>query len=314
MLSIEAKRKRDALFRNYASNVDFVLNTPLHEQRRVWEEGAMNVPLPENVSTEEIDEEGISAEWVRHSQAEKRKVILYLHGGGNSQGSSITHRKLVGHIVHCANVNALTLNYSLAPENPFPAGLMDAKYAWQWLLAQGYRPDEIILGGDSSGGGLVLSLLLLLKSENSPLPHSGFLLSPMLDYTLSGDSISSCADKDPLIVIEDLRQTVAYYCSDAETSNPLVSPLFGDLTGLPLSWYRQEAMNYFSMTRSALRNRRLRRVLTFKLKCGKVCGTYSSHPQTRYRKQIAQYAELLPLFIRSRLRRCRGDFKQSASI
>lgn len=110
---------------------------------------------------------------------------------------------------------------------------MDAKYAWQWLLAQGYRPDEIILGGDSSGGGLVLSLLLLLKSENFPLPHSGFLLSPMLDYTLSGDSISSCADKDPLIVIEDLRQTVAYYCSDAETSNPLVSPLFGDLTGLP---------------------------------------------------------------------------------
>lgn len=233
MLSIEAKRKKEALFRNYASNVDFVLNTPLHEQRRIWEEGAINVPLPENISTEIVDEEGISAEWVRHSQAEKRKVILYLHGGGNSQGSSITHRKLVGHIVHCAKVNALTLNYSLAPENPFPAGLMDAKYAWQWLLAQGYRPDEIILGGDSSGGGLVLSLLLLLKKENSPLPHSGFLLSPMLDYTLSGDSISSCAKKDPMICIEDLRQTVAYYCSHAETSNPLVSPLFGDLTGLP---------------------------------------------------------------------------------
>lgn len=235
MLSIEAKRKKEALFRNYASNVDFVLNTPLHEQRRIWEEGAINVPLPENISTEIVDEEGISAEWVRHSQAEKRKVILYLHGGGNSQGSSITHRKLVGHIVHCAKVNALTLNYSLAPENPFPAGLMDARYAWQWLLAQGYRPDEIILGGDSSGGGLVLSLLLLLKKENSPLPHSGFLLSPMLDYTLSGDSISSCAKKDPMICIEDLRQTVAYYCSHAETSNPLVSPLFGDLTGLPLS-------------------------------------------------------------------------------
>lgn len=233
MLSIEAQRKREALFRNYASNVDFVLNTPLHAQRRIWEEGAINVPLPENVSTEVIAEEGISAEWVRHSQAEKRKVILYLHGGGNSQGSSITHRKLVGHIVHCAKVNALTLNYSLAPENPFPAGLMDIKYAWQWLLGQGYRPDEIIIGGDSSGGGLVLSLLLLLKKENSPLPHSCFLLSPMLDYTLSGDSISSCAKKDPMICIEDLRQTVAYYCSHAETSNPLVSPLFGDLTGLP---------------------------------------------------------------------------------
>jgi len=233
MLSIEAQRKREALFRNYASNVDFVLNTPLHAQRRIWEEGAINVPLPENVSTEVIAEEGISAEWVRHSQVEKRKVILYLHGGGNSQGSSITHRKLVGHIVHCAKVNALTLNYSLAPENPFPAGLMDIKYAWQWLLVQGYRPDEIIIGGDSSGGGLVLSLLLLLKKENSPLPHSCFLLSPMLDYTLSGDSISSCAKKDPMICIEDLRQTVAYYCSHAETSNPLVSPLFGDLTGLP---------------------------------------------------------------------------------
>ncbi|MBN6044883.1 alpha/beta hydrolase [Citrobacter sp. ku-bf4] len=233
MLSIEAKRKREALFRNYASNVDFVLNTPLHEQRRIWEEGAVNVPLPKNVSTDPINEEGISAEWVRHSQAEKKKVILYLHGGGNSQGSNITHRKLVGHIVCCSKVNALTLNYSLAPENPFPTGLMDVKYAWQWLLARGYRPDEIILGGDSSGGGLVLSLLLLLKQENSPLPNSGFLLSPMLDYTLSGNSISSCADKDPLIFIEDLRQTVAYYCSEDETSNPLVSPLYGDLTGLP---------------------------------------------------------------------------------
>lgn len=233
MLSNEALCKREELFRNYASNIDFVLNTPLHEQRRIWEEGAMNAPLPENISTEIIDEEGISAEWVRHSQAESRKVILYLHGGGNSQGSSITHRKLVAHIVHCAKVNALTLNYSLAPENPFPAGLMDAKYAWQWLLAQGYRPDEIIPGGDSSGGGLVLSLLLLLKSENSPLPRAGFLLSPMLDYTLSGASISSCAAKDPVICIEDLRQTVAYYCSEAEIANPLVSPLYGDLTGLP---------------------------------------------------------------------------------
>ncbi|HFQ8224575.1 TPA: alpha/beta hydrolase [Citrobacter freundii] len=233
MLSNEAKRKREALFRDYASNVDFVLNTPLHEQRRIWEEGAMNAPLPENVSIETIAEEGISAEWVRHSQAEKRKVILYLHGGGNALGSSITHRKLVGHIVHCSKVNALTLNYSLAPENPFPVGLMDAKYAWLWLLKQAYRPDDIILGGDSSGGGLVLSLLLLLKSEHYSLPHSSFLLSPMLDYTLSGATISSCADKDPMIVIEDLRQTVAYYCSAAETSNPLVSPLYGDLTGLP---------------------------------------------------------------------------------
>lgn len=233
MLSDEAKRKREELFRDYASNVDFVLNTPLHEQRRIWEEGAVNAPLPENVSIETVAEKGISAEWVRHSQAESRKVILYLHGGGNTLGSSITHRKLVGHIVHYSKVNALTLNYSLAPENPFPAGLMDAKYAWQWLLKQAYRPEDIIPGGDSSGGGLVLSLLLLLKNEHYPLPHAGFLLSPMLDYTLSGDSIFSCAKKDPMLFIEDLRQTVAYYCADAETLNPLVSPLYGDLTGLP---------------------------------------------------------------------------------
>ncbi|EHK0946686.1 alpha/beta hydrolase [Citrobacter farmeri] len=233
MLSNEAKRKKEALFRDYASNVDFVLNTPLLEQRRIWEEGAMNAPLPENISIETIAEEGISAEWVRHSQAEKRKVILYLHGGGNNQGSSITHRKLVAHIVHDSKVNALTLNYSLAPEHPFPAGLLDAKNAWLWLLKQAWQPDDIILGGDSSGGGLALSLLLLLKNEHYPLPHSAFLLSPMLDYTLSGGSVTSCAEKDPMIFIEDLRQTVAYYCSDAETSNPLISPLYGDLTGLP---------------------------------------------------------------------------------
>jgi acetyl esterase/lipase len=232
-LSKEANDRKKRLFAAYADSVDFLLNTPLDIQRQSWESSASQATLPVGTSIESVDSEGISAEWISSQENTNGKVILYFHGGGNSQGSCLTHRKLVAYLAHYSHCRILLVEYPLAPENPFPAALLYCRQVWLWLLAEGYSATEIMLAGDSSGGGLVMSLMLLLKQHGDPLPDSAILLSPMLDFTLSAPSITRCRGVDPLICVEDLLMTARYYCSDRERGSPLVSPLFGELTGLP---------------------------------------------------------------------------------
>lgn len=233
MLSKQACEKKRNLFESYETNQYFLLNEPLEIQRSAWEASALKSAIPEHIRIKKIVNTTFKAEFLTKESENNKKVILYLHGGGNNQGSAITHRKLVSHIVNESQVNALVLDYPLSPEYPFPSSLHNARDTYQWLIAAGFSPRDIIFGGDSSGGGLVLSLMLLLKKMNIQQPSKGFLLSPMVDYTLSGESINSCSGKDPVISLDDLKQTVSYYCSRNERCHPLVSPLYGDLKGLP---------------------------------------------------------------------------------
>ncbi|EKZ9481480.1 alpha/beta hydrolase [Klebsiella oxytoca] len=233
MLSNGAKDYKAKLFENHDENIHFLLNTPLSLQRQVWESAAIKATLPAGVCIETVNDTEITAEWISYPDSINTRIILYFHGGGNSQGSCLTHRKLAACLAQYSGCRTLVLEYPLAPENRFPAALLNCHQAYLWLLANGYSAEDIILAGDSSGGGLVMSLLLLLKQHQDPLPDSSVLLSPMLDFTLSGKSITLCKDLDPLLCIEDLIMTVKYYCSDSERSDPLVSPLFGDLSGLP---------------------------------------------------------------------------------
>jgi len=193
----------------------------------------MDALLPSGIDIKAVDEEGISAEWVLSQDSDRQSVILYLHGGGNNQGSCITHRELVSHIVSRSGICALVLNFPLAPEHPFPAALNNACQAYRWLQRKGFKPEDIFLGGDSTGGGLALSLMLLLKNNNCPMPRAAFLLSPMLDFTLSGNSMETCANLDPCVFPDDLRQTVSYYCGDTVPDHPMISPLYGDISGVP---------------------------------------------------------------------------------
>ncbi len=160
-------------------------------------------------------------------------MMLYLHGGGYAGGSHKTHRSLVSEICANGNFSALVPNYRLAPEDPFPAALEDALSSYQYLLRRGYRPEEIIVAGDSAGGGLTMALLYHLKDNQMPLPKAAVLICPWTDLKCTGQSLETNKD-DIFVSKKGLRAMVKCYVSkEYSTDNPYISPLYGDPSNLP---------------------------------------------------------------------------------
>ncbi|MCS6935324.1 MAG: alpha/beta hydrolase [Chitinophagales bacterium] len=183
--------------------------------------------LPENA-------DGIPGEWIIPAGAEKSVVLLYFHGGGYFSGSFVTHRALVSHIAKLANVAALNVNYRLAPEHPYPAAIEDCVRVYQWLMREkNYAPQQIVLGGDSAGGGCVINTLVWLRDHNMPLPRCAFALSPWLDMTLSGESYQTKKDIDPMLRAEAMPMVRDFYLQGADPKSPYASPIFHPLHGLP---------------------------------------------------------------------------------
>ncbi|HEU4328239.1 MAG TPA: alpha/beta hydrolase [Roseiflexaceae bacterium] len=205
---------------------------PLEQARREWEEAAARAPLPPGVAAEALEIAGVPAEWIGTAGQTGGPVLLYLHGGGFTSGSCVTHRPLAAHLSQAA-MRVLLLDYRLAPEHPLPAGLEDAVAAYRWLLAGGVAPKRIALGGDSAGAALALGALLRLRDAGLPVPGAAVLLSPWLDLTLSGESIHTRAALDPLTTRAGLARAAELYLGGADPADPLASPLFGDLRGLP---------------------------------------------------------------------------------
>jgi len=186
------------------------------------------------VEVEQSQIAGVDVDWLRPKKAREDKVLLYLHGGAYVIGSPRTHRQLVSHLARAAGVTAVMPEYRLAPEHQFPAGLDDAVAVYRGLLASGFGPDDIIILGDSAGGGLSAATLLALRHAGVPMPAAAVLLSPFLDVTGSGESATTRADRDPWFNIADLQVVARYYCPDeSEWRNPLVSPVFANVAGLP---------------------------------------------------------------------------------
>jgi acetyl esterase/lipase len=231
MISPEAKRIKNILYRN--QDLKYLLNTPLEVQRKDWEESNLDIILPEGTIIKRESNKNLLVEWINNETSDKSNIILYFHGGGFTQGSCITHRKLVSHIVRIVNLPIVIHEYPLAPENPYPAALAYSEQVYLWLLEKGYKADNIYFGGDSSGCGLALSLMMQLKSKDYVLPKGAFLLSPMLDFTLSGNSIKTFVNLDPLLFEEDLKMSVKYYCSNESPDNPYISPILGEFKGFP---------------------------------------------------------------------------------
>ncbi len=161
------------------------------------------------------------------------RAILYFHGGGYATGSIAAHRGIVAKFVRAAGVPALLFDYRLAPEHPFPAAVDDAVAAYRYLLAQGVEAAHIVFIGDSAGGGLALATLLALRVQGLPLPVGAAVMSPWTDVTNSGASWVSNAQADPLTWKESQVVFAAYYAGEHDPADPLISPLFGDLHGLP---------------------------------------------------------------------------------
>lgn len=176
---------------------------------------------------------GLYAEWLRPKGAPADKVLLYLHGGAYLIGSCRSHGQMVSHIARSAGVNALVPEYRLAPEHKFPAAIEDCVAVYKELLASGIRPENIVIAGDSAGGGLTVATLLSLRDAGDPLPAAAVLLSPFLDVTSSGESAQTRADQDPWFRVSDMEVVIRNYCQTDELRNPLVSPVFANVEGLP---------------------------------------------------------------------------------
>ena len=176
---------------------------------------------------------GLYAEWLRPKRAPDDKVLLYLHGGAYVIGSCRSHGQMVSHIARAAGINALVPEYRLSPEHKFPAAIEDCVAVYRELLTSGIRPENIVIAGDSAGGGLTVATLLSLRDSGDPLPGAAVLLSPYLDVTASGESATTRADQDPWFRASDMKVVVSNYCGADELKNPLVSPVFAEVQGLP---------------------------------------------------------------------------------
>lgn len=160
-------------------------------------------------------------------------VIYYLHGGGYAFGSYRSHRTLIERLAVASDACVFAIDYRLAPEHPCPAAIEDALRGYQWLLDQGYAPDQVVFAGDSAGGGLVLSTLMALRDAGRPLPAGAVCLSPWLDLTMSGVSHQDNHRKDYVAGGENLDEYAGFYAGSLPRTDPRVSPAFGDPAGLP---------------------------------------------------------------------------------
>jgi monoterpene epsilon-lactone hydrolase len=228
MISIEAQAERDRLFANPKPP-----GRPIEQRRREWEAEALQHVLPKGARFTRVDAGGIVSEWMEMPRVARDRVFLLLHGGGYNAGSPRTHRRLAAHISRAVHMRVLTPDYRLAPEHPFPAGLKDALNAYRWLLGQGLAASDIVVGGDSAGGGLTLSMLLALREAGAELPRAAVLLAPWTDLTVSSPSYRNNRRFDPIITQEGLREAGLWYAGDRDPADPMLSPLFADLSGLP---------------------------------------------------------------------------------
>ena len=205
----------------------------IEQLREETEISASRIPLPENTKTEKILADNVNAEWISCGNVDTDKIFMFIHGGGYYRGSIASTRATVARISAQANIKCLSVDYRLAPEHPFPAAIDDIYTVYNWLLKQGFNPQNIIVSGQSAGGGLCLALLLKIKDNKGSQPKGAVAISPWTDLSQSGKTMETNADVDPVISKKYLDRMAGLYLKDTSFSLPLASPLFGDLSGLP---------------------------------------------------------------------------------
>jgi monoterpene epsilon-lactone hydrolase len=201
--------------------------------RAAFNEVMARVPVPADVNHRPTTIGGVDAVEVTVQGRDADNVILYFHGGVYVIGSAATSVPLVADLARRTGAKAVTVDYRLAPEHPYPAAVEDAQVAYEGLLGRGVEPGQIALAGESAGGGLAVATLLALRAAGTPLPSCAFLMSPFADLTLSGGTLAEKQAVDPVLTPEGLRLRVQDYVAGADASDPLISPIFGDLSGLP---------------------------------------------------------------------------------
>jgi acetyl esterase/lipase len=199
---------------------------------RIEEVGAV-WPMADDIRRAVADVGGVPGEWSLAPGSDASRVLLFFHGGGFCSGSIVSHRRMVTEAGRAARMRTLAVAYRLAPEHAFPAAHDDAMTAWRYLCAQGIAAHDIAVGGDSAGGNLTITLINRLRAAGKEQPACAWLASPWTDLTMSGASIAAKDAVDPLIHKAYLEELASAYAGKAERRDPLISPLFSDLTGFP---------------------------------------------------------------------------------
>jgi epsilon-lactone hydrolase len=206
----------------------------LKQLRRGWETLAGELPIPDDVRFQATALRGVPAEWASPAGCVASTCVLYFHGGGYNIGSVASHRQFVGRLARACEHRVLSVGYRLAPENRFPAAVVDALTVYRCLLDLGLAPENIVVAGDSAGGGLALALMLALKTEGLAQPRAAVLISPSTDLARTGDTIVTHQDRDPIIRMDTTTSFARRYLGpEGDPYNPLASPLYGDPSGLP---------------------------------------------------------------------------------
>ena len=205
----------------------------LAERRERLDSLGKRYPIPSDIGLQEVDANGVPAEWSAAPAADSSRAILFLHGGGYISGSIDSHRPLATAIGQAAGSRTLALGYRRAPEHPFPAALEDTVRGYRYLLEQGIAPSRIAIAGDSAGGGLTIALMVAARDRGLPLPCCGWCISPWVDLENDSPSMMTKAAVDPLIQKPYLMDLAKAYLGATPPRTALASPLFADLEGLP---------------------------------------------------------------------------------
>jgi epsilon-lactone hydrolase len=221
------------LFQGKLKKEVFDFNTSISGFRMRCEKGAAKFgKIPGEIQIIKDKINGINMEYLVPEKAPEGKIILYLHGGGYVSGSCNDHRIFVAKFAKHTGFTNLLFEYRLAPEHPYPAAIDDSLMVYRHLLALGYKPENIVFAGESAGGGLTLALLLAIKKAEIPFPKAAVAISPWTDLTCSSESYKTKNKVSPA-PLNSWYVFSKYYVGNDTATNPLISPLFGELTGLP---------------------------------------------------------------------------------
>jgi len=228
-VSTEQRENLEAILRQSA----FPAGSDVNEQRRALRELLSAQPLPADVTVTEAALGGVPTAEITVEGIEPRHFVLYFHGGVYVMGDAVLAADLASQVGRRTDAKVISVDYRLAPEHPYPAAVDDALAAYEALLDNGIAPSEIVFAGESAGGALAVVTLVNARDHGLPLPTAALAMSPYADLTLAGTTMETKREVDPLMSREGLQSRVTDYTAGQDAALGLISPIFGDLAGLP---------------------------------------------------------------------------------
>jgi len=228
-MSIQQQETLDAILRQ----ASFPPDTTVDDERRALREVLSAQPLPADVTVTEGALGGVRTAEITVDGIEARHVVVYFHSGVYVLGDAFLSADLASQVGRRTSAKVISVDYRLAPENPYPAAVEDAFAAYEALLGNGTAASDIAFAGESAGGGLAVATMVNARDHGLPLPAAAFVMSPYVDLTLSGATMRTKREVDPLLTPEALAARVADYTAGEDAALPLISPIFAELSGLP---------------------------------------------------------------------------------